>query len=306
MILPAFVLPSRANQHWAESGIDSLGNCLNRRHFLNYAHNVDYQYNSRGFRDADWPNTITALENAIWCVGDSFTVGLGSPVEHTWPYILQQQTGRRCINLSMDGASNQWIARKIQELAQEVVPKNVIIHWSYINRRELQYGTAFKKTIDLQWSDFYNAIKDFSWPKCNSVTDIVNLPESILKEIVEVHSDIAHTCPTLGYQDYYQKISDEDRRLWHGELASSDINDTIKCIDQVTEQCFRIGTDLTQSFIPEFASSNVYSVVVDHLVAKGAKYVPAFDRIDVARDGHHYDLETAKFFVKNIIKNINC
>ena len=72
-------------------------------HFLSYDYPINYQHNSRGFRDSEWPND---LDNIIWCVGDSFTKGLGAPVEHTWPSILQNKTNKRCLNVSINGASN--------------------------------------------------------------------------------------------------------------------------------------------------------------------------------------------------------
>ena len=123
MILPDFILPSRQHQICTESGIDSLEQCLDKKHFKLYPHQIEYRYNSRGFRDAEWPEDINDLKNATWCIGDSFTVGIGSPLKHTWPYILQQQTGCRVINISMDGASNEWMARKCSTLLKIINPK---------------------------------------------------------------------------------------------------------------------------------------------------------------------------------------
>ena len=136
MILPDFILPTRANQTWSYSGIDSPDHCLDKKYFASYSYAVEYCYNSRGYRDQEWPTTLSELQNAIWCVGDSFTVGLGNPVSHTWPYILQQGTQCRTINVSMDGASNNWMARKIKTLVEVVTPKIIIVQWSYVHRRE--------------------------------------------------------------------------------------------------------------------------------------------------------------------------
>jgi hypothetical protein len=103
---------------WSESGMDSKEGCRNKQHFDSYPYAVEYRYNSRGYRDSEWPPTIEELKQCIWCVGDSFTVGLGSPLAHTWVNILQQRTGIRCINVSMDGASNEWMIRKINRILQ--------------------------------------------------------------------------------------------------------------------------------------------------------------------------------------------
>lgn len=136
MILPDFILPSRVNQHWQYSGLDSINGCLDKAWFKQYPHTVEYYYNSRGFRDTEWPDSVNELKNSIWCVGDSFTVGLGSPIEHTWPYLLNKKLKKQTINISMDGASNDWISRKVVRILKEIQPKNMVIHWSYIERRE--------------------------------------------------------------------------------------------------------------------------------------------------------------------------
>ena len=178
MILSDFILHSRVNAVWQFSGMDSIEECRDKKHFKNYPYKVEYVYNSRGFRDTEWPESLEELKNAIWCIGDSFTVGLGSPLEHTWPYLLQQQTGRRCINVSMDGTSNEWIARKGISLVNTISPDIVIAHWSYTNRRE---------SMTFEWANHYNNIKDPSWPVCNSFDDIDKLPNYIQLEIKQMH-----------------------------------------------------------------------------------------------------------------------
>jgi hypothetical protein len=125
------------------TGIDSIELCLNKKHFENYPYTLSYKYNSRGFRDDEWPDN---LKDCIWCIGDSFTVGLGSPIEHTWTNVLQKSIQIRTINVSMNGASNNWIARQAVQILKEVQPKNMIIMWSYFHRREV----FTKNLTDLQ------------------------------------------------------------------------------------------------------------------------------------------------------------
>ena len=136
MLLPDLVLQSRINENWTSSGIDSIDLCVDKEHFDNFPYNVSYNYNSRGFRDIEWPESPVELKNSIWCIGDSFTVGLGSPIEHTWPTVISQRLNKRTINVSMDGASNEWIARKVIDICKGVNPELIIIMWSYFNRRE--------------------------------------------------------------------------------------------------------------------------------------------------------------------------
>jgi hypothetical protein len=136
MILHNLVLSSRVNQHCEFSGIDSFDHCKDKNHFLSYPHSITYNYNSRGFRDQEWPDNMQDLRDAVWCIGDSFTVGLGSPLEHTWPYLLSTAANQRIINVSMDGASNEWIARITENIVHAIDPTQIAIMWSYTHRRE--------------------------------------------------------------------------------------------------------------------------------------------------------------------------
>lgn len=115
-------------------GLDTSQTCRDPEYFAAFPHAVEYHYNDRGFRDANWPDQD--LDQCIWCVGDSFTTGIGSPLEHTWPQVLQAAIGRRIINVAMDGASNEWITRRVVSIMQEVNPRNVVVLWSYLHRRE--------------------------------------------------------------------------------------------------------------------------------------------------------------------------
>jgi hypothetical protein len=120
------------------SGMDHIDYCRDQAHFERYPWPVNYRFNSRGFRDQDWPNSREELESAIWCVGDSFTVGIGQPFEHTWPQVLAKHTVKRCINLGKDGASNDTIARTVLAVIDYVQPANIVVMWSYIHRRSIQ------------------------------------------------------------------------------------------------------------------------------------------------------------------------
>ena len=133
MLLPELFLASRAGILEYNSGIDCLKECLDKAYYRTYPHKVSYQFNSRGFRDREWTGD---LQSAIWCLGDSFTVGLGSPVAHTWTAQVELTCGFPTINVSLDGVSNDWIARQACNIIRTVQPRNMIIMWSYLHRRE--------------------------------------------------------------------------------------------------------------------------------------------------------------------------
>lgn len=133
MILPDFKIASLSNTNLKFTGADSVEDCQDKTHFLNYPYEISYNYNSRGFRDDEWPADI---EDCIWCFGDSYTVGIGQPYKNIWPKLLETQTGKRTICVSMDGASNNWISRKILELVNTARPEIIVVQWSFIHRRE--------------------------------------------------------------------------------------------------------------------------------------------------------------------------
>jgi len=134
-ILPDFILKDFVNTETRYTGIDSPDKCLHKHNFKNYPYPISYKYNSRGYRDSEWPEN---LDECIWCVGDSFTAGVGQPYNHIWPQVLSNKLNIRTINVSMDGASNDWISRKIQKIAEIIKPKTIVVQWSYANRREKQ------------------------------------------------------------------------------------------------------------------------------------------------------------------------
>jgi hypothetical protein len=124
MILPDFILSTRQNQQWDTSGLDSIDECLSKSYFSHYPHEVSYNYNSRGFRDEEWVNDIEELKNSI------------CPYDFIWVRRLEKLTQKRTINISMDGASNDWISRKVLRVMEDINPKFIVIHWSYFDRRE--------------------------------------------------------------------------------------------------------------------------------------------------------------------------
>ena len=297
MILPDFLLMSRANLETKFNQIDSPERCLDPVLFAQYPHSVLYKYNSRGFRDEEWPED---LSHSTWCFGDSFTAGMGVPQNHLWPGVLQRKTHTRCINVSMDGASNQWLAKKITSLSQSLLPCCVIVHWSYINRREVPIS-PFTKTMNDHWKRFYRRIKDAAWPDCSNVNNFDLLPDAIKKEILTIHAGRAEHV-ILNNRSIHNQYDDETRRLWFDASCDepADIDDIIDCIDRVN----KLGLNVIHSFIPQFATKPAIVKIVSYLDQQQCRYVAPFDKLDLARDGDHYDIVTADYFTDQLIKLI--
>lgn len=280
-------LPTRINQVWTESGMDSIDACFDINVFMNYPYDISYCYNSRGFRDDEWPED---LNSAVWCFGDSFTVGLGVPVDHTWPRVLETAIGRRCINVSMDGASNNWIARTVNTVLTDTRADVAVIQWSFIERREGPQPQGFDNK---SWYVMYQSIRDPSWPDCNNINDFPRLPVNIQQEILNV------------FLPQHPLVTDEQLRS--GCIACTeqeDIRNTLECIHSVEATARTQGTRLIHSFIPMFMIDPLLSEFFAELDRNNYTHIGATTQLDLARDGYHYDIKTAQEIVKRMVKII--
>ena len=154
------------------NGMDCVENCFDKKHFKSYKKQISYQYNSYGFRDEEWPADLT---DVVWCVGDSFTVGIGQPYEETWPKVLEKKIGKKCLNLGEDGCSNDTITQRVQEIYRSHNPRLIIVMWSYFHRRNINgENVQFDKNDFGLDKDLNNFIKNFQI--VNSIpVDVINL-----------------------------------------------------------------------------------------------------------------------------------
>jgi hypothetical protein len=171
-----FVLTETANSFEVNCGIDSLEHCKDIAHYKMYSKSVIYSYNSFGYRDEEWPADLT---NSIWCVGDSFTVGLGQPYDETWVKLVEKKTGKRTINISMNGASNDWIARRVQSIIDNFNPRIILIQWSYVHRRENTDTTLIDEDRKIHFIKAQGGRADFadvqSLDKQNCIENILQI-----------------------------------------------------------------------------------------------------------------------------------
>jgi hypothetical protein len=296
LILPDLMIPSRVHQRWQYSGMDSIEHCLDKKHFKAYPWHIDYSYNERGFRDREWPSSRSELKDAIWCVGDSFTVGIGQPLEHTWPYVLEQRLNHRTINISMDGASNDWIYRRAEQIQTEIQPRLLVVMWTYTHRRE---------SADSHLEDEYRRIhssrasieQDFQhWVDLASKlrTDCKNLIESTIPGF----QDPAWMATQASEQikNTWEKVKDPSWPTCPETLDEFDalpdhvlkeLKDLHHCYDRIRSLFLRPGTEICPTG----------SIHIGHIIA-------VTQRLDWARDHHHFDILTSEWLVGQILQKI--
>jgi len=281
MILPNFVLSTRANQCWAYSGIDSHYLCKDPLHFKSYPYKIEYVYNSRGYRDQEWPESPEQLKNSIWCLGDSFTVGLGSAVSRTWPHVLEKATDTRTINVSMDGASNSWIQRHALDVCQQIQPKIMVIHWSYITRDELPNDSIIDEERRIHYSD-------------ELIIDTTRAMRNFKRLVFDLEANKGHTRIIHSFVPEFV-VTGTLRDHWNMYAGPSwpDFPSTLQQFDNLPDF---VSRELQQ----DFECYEIFRIWVE--ICQQIEHVPEFRPMDLARDGHHYDLVTAQSFVSRILK----
>jgi hypothetical protein len=142
-------------------GIDSREHCFNRRKFDQHPL-VDYCFNEVGFRTH---SVYKFQSDAILVIGDSFTVGLGSNVEDRFTDIIEQELSHQVLNFSLNGASNDWISRKLEQLVPLFKPKAIIIHYTFSHRRERPY-TDWHDDERTECEPYYSSEENYqNWKK---------------------------------------------------------------------------------------------------------------------------------------------
>lgn len=288
MILPDFILPARANQIWQYSGIDDPGRCLDDQHFREYPYPVKYVYNSRGFRDLEWPDSIDELKKSIWCVGDSFTVGIGSPIEHTWPYLLSKATGLRVINVSLDGASNDWMSRKIINIQEEISPKYIIVSWTYLHREESPDARLDdeQRRIYYQDLDLDKNIKNFE----ENIRKITSARDPFMQFLIpnaylNHRPDIKQTWDNLKGSDWPEHMPCDIGTL------SPDIVDELKNLHGAWDT-IKIKNILHKQMC------TIDRIMLDNQIVQ-------VQQKDLARDGHHFDIKTSEWMIDQLLPKLD-
>lgn len=125
-------IPYYVNMQTTYLGLDSKEHCFDQSLFNRHP-TVYYSFNEVGFRT----HPVDKFQrNAILALGDSFTLGLGSNIEDRYTDIIEQKLSHQVLNFSLNGASNSWISRKLEQLLKVFDPKAIIIHYTFSHRRE--------------------------------------------------------------------------------------------------------------------------------------------------------------------------
>lgn len=114
--------------------MDSLEKFIDKEWFKNYpVQDFNYKFNSWGFRGPEYNQYVGKPVNI--CLGDSFTVNVGGPVEHSWPSLLQENFDIPCLNLGMNGAGNDSIRLVYDRACKLFDVQKTFVVYSFFHRR---------------------------------------------------------------------------------------------------------------------------------------------------------------------------
>lgn len=93
---------------------------------------ITYKFNSMGFRCEEFTDQPSAM-----FLGCSMTVGIGLPVEETWPSIVSKSLNLQCANLGIGGSSPDTAFRMCLGYIDKIKPKVVVYNQPPPGRLEI-------------------------------------------------------------------------------------------------------------------------------------------------------------------------
>lgn len=109
-----------------------------------------YKFNSHGFRCEEFTN-----DPSIVFLGCSMTVGIGLPIETTWPTLVSDKLNLKCYNLGIGGASNDTSFRLASYWLEKIKPKIVVFCQTFPSRMEVFSDTGVIGNIAEELPEFY-------------------------------------------------------------------------------------------------------------------------------------------------------
>ena len=142
-----------SNYHSKYNGIDTPrnGRIPVARWHAYPIQDFDYQFNSWGFRGLEYNQYLGKPVNI--CLGDSFTVNVGGPIEHSWCSQLAEHFDIPTLNLGMHGAGNDAIQLVYNRACKLFDVQNTFVMYSFLHRR-LVNGKFKRHTYTSHKEDF--------------------------------------------------------------------------------------------------------------------------------------------------------
>lgn len=111
---------------------------------------ISYKFNSEGFRCEEF-----APDECIIFLGSSIPMGIGLPLDQTYPSIVSKQLGLKCYNLALGGTSNDTAFRMGLHWIGKLNTKIVVFDSEFAERFELLSSYSYKHFIPSVVDDLF-------------------------------------------------------------------------------------------------------------------------------------------------------
>jgi hypothetical protein len=204
---------------------------------------ITYVGNKDGYREKEWHKIN--WDNCIVYIGDSASYGLGIPLNHSIPKLIEKATGIECVNMCIPGASSELMISIICSLMDKVNIKHVIVNhpsWSRMwdpiactgnlgvwltpgdpyNERQHAY---FKEFMSVPSRQIHKATENLR--TIRTLLRSANLVEWTWEEHMQEHFDIQY------YKYLYQEADKMARDGWHSNLKVNQdiVNQLLKSLN---------------------------------------------------------------------------
>lgn len=192
---------------------------------------ITYKFNSHGFRSNEFSN-----KPSIMFLGCSHTVGIGLPVEATWPYIVSQKLNLEMCNLGLSSGSCDSAFRIANHYVSKIKPQVVFL----LAPDQARLEVLGIDSIDaITAMDASGLAKETFYRKWLSVEENqrMNQEKNILaiKHLCHVNNVKFANLYSWHTVNYGNATADKARDLQHwGRLRNQDIaNHVLETIDQI-------------------------------------------------------------------------
>jgi hypothetical protein len=181
----------------------------------------------------------------------------------------------------MDGASNMWIARLVNLIQKEIDPKNIIVMWSYVHRRE-------HKDQNLN-----NEQRRVHAVKSTCVEDLLDLKycTAMINHSNTIQLTIPKYTNIFDYQSQWENIRGVDWPV-RAPTTLTEMLALPRFVQVELKENFQTWIDLQQSIEQQILLSNLENNFIK------------VNQLDLARDGHHFDLITSQWVVDQISQRL--
>jgi hypothetical protein len=193
----------------------------------------------------------------------------------------------------MDGASNDWIYRKVQNIMDVIKPQCMVLMWSYTHRRELpdqdlcdedrrvwHSQDSTQQDTD-HWLILANQVRTLH-PRIVQCT-IPNFMPNFMPDFVRLLAQTWNNVKDVSWPQCPRTLYDLESLPAH---IRSELYQVHGCYDSMKEWlCSK--TQNSSAGLPD------YVIYIKH-------------QLDFARDHHHFDILTSRWVVGEIMQRLSC